>query len=266
MARKKTSKPFFLLLLIVVLLLVLTAEPEQRTAIYSPSTTDSLYWVQNGGYSETLDGVYKLNERYVQTLIASSNDIDPRYNLGWYVGPFQEAATSLGTDLKHHFQQSYLSLYKPFDTDKVWVPLYTIASRKSYSYDHDQYHGFDEIWQHSVEAYANSRGDCEDHSMILCDWLNALGYEARVATGSYEGEGHAWVVLYLNDEAFVLEATDKSKLEGSSHYPLASALPQYIPKRMFDHENFYVPAVEGKVSYDRSAWSVSTVLRRNVSL
>ena len=236
-------------------------EPE-----YVPTNSDTLYWKMNGGSAVSMDGLFQLTDKAIQKVLPTMNSYQPDYSLTWSLGPTGEVVSTNGSDLQHHFVQSYLSKFKPFDTDELWVPLQTIAMRKDYMYDHHQYVGHEEVWQHSIEAYTNTRGDCEDHSMVLCDWLNALGYEARVVAGTHGKDGHAWVVLYMDEKAFILEATKKTGLKGNSHYPLADLLPAYQPSFMFDHEHYYISKDPENVSHDKDDWESHSVLKRHTPL
>ena len=84
------------------------------------------------------------------------------------------------------------------------LALYTVARRKRYQYDHITYPGRSEVWQSSQQAFYSAVGDCEDHAILLADWLIGLGYDARVAVGDYDGAGHAWVVLFAEGQEFLL--------------------------------------------------------------
>lgn len=224
------------------------------------------YWKRNSGTVSSMDGVYSFTSNELADFEPEKVQKRSGYVYYWYTKNGGEVASTLGSDRHHHFVQGYLSLYKPFEADQLWIPHYVIAMRKRYEYDEAQYNGFVEIWQNSMEAYANARGDCEDHSMILCDWLNALGYEARVVAGSYNTNGHAWVVLYLDGDAFILEATQKSNLGQHVHYPLAAILPEYLPEFMFDHDYYYTPITPGETSHDHNKWQRASRLTRNIAL
>ncbi len=220
----------------------------------------------NSGDASTLDGEQVFTADDLDRLVPDIDMSKTGYIYFWYTGDNGAIANTLGSDLNHHFVQGYLSMFKPFEAESLWIPHYTIAMRKKYTYDEAQYNGFVEIWQNSIEAYTNNRGDCEDHSMILCDWLNALGYDARVLAGMHGQTGHAWVVLYSKGKAFILEATQKSNLRNNGHYPLAAVLPDYKPTFMFDHNYYYQPKVKGEMSHDKKDWVKSSKLNRNVPL
>ena len=228
---------------------------------------NNIYWSDNGGSIVSIPGETVFSETELAALTPRNVD---RSKTGfvnfWYTKEGGAVASTLGSDLNHHFVQGYLSEYMPFYTDELWVPHYVIAMRKQYTYDEAQYNGFVEIWQNSMEAYSNARGDCEDHSMILCDWLISLGYEARVAAGTHGRSGHAWVVLYLDDKAFILEATKKEHLKHNRHYPLAELLPEYQPYFMFDQDFYYEPKSPDSISHRKDQWIKRSILKRNKPL
>ena len=150
------------------------------------------------------------------------------------------AASAFGLDWNHHFVNSYLVGYEPFETDRLWMPLYTLAMRLQYQLDSKQYGGLRDVWQTSKQAFFNTRGDCEDHAILLADWLIEMGIDARVVIGTVKNQGHAWVVVFKEGDIFLLEATNKQKRKKWRHYPLARVVPNYFPKYMFNREFFWV--------------------------
>ena len=158
----------------------------------------------------------------------------------WQWGGVPNATISAqGLDYLHYFANSYLIGFKPFDTKSAWVPLYTLALRKRYEFDHIQYGGLTEVWQNSRQAYYFTRGDCEDHSIILADWLISMGLDARVVLGKYKGGGHAWVVLLMNGKEYLLEATGKRKTRSINDFPLAIMVRGYNPQYQFNRKQFW---------------------------
>ncbi len=149
-------------------------------------------------------------------------------------------ASAFGTDYLHHFVNHYLVGYAPFQTEYLWMPHYTISMRLKYQLDAQQYGGFKEVWQSSKEAFYNTRGDCEDHALALTDWLIEMGLDARVVLGSYKNEGHAWVVVFIEDDVFLLESTSKQKNKNWRHYPLAMFESNYHPQYMFNRNFFWL--------------------------
>lgn len=162
-----------------------------------------------------------------------------------------------GIDWKHHFANSYLVGVRPFEAENNWLPLYTISSRKTYQLDSKQYNT-EEMWQNSAQAYVALRGDCEDHAILLADWLISEGVDARVAVGRYKDGGHAWVVAIQEGKEYLLEATDKRKHKSWNHYPLASLASDYHPKYMFNRTHFWVnKGSEYTTSYSGAQWEKS---------
>jgi hypothetical protein len=93
-----------------------------------------------------------------------------------------------------------------------------------------------DVWQTSKQAYYWLRGDCEDHAILLADWLIEMGYNARVVLGKYKKNGHAWVVLFYDQKTYIIEATNK---QNRRNYPLANKLPNYKPAFMFNRDFFW---------------------------
>ena len=191
---------------------------------------------------------------YVQPLKFADNSLDGRFyeadmqrSIDHHAGMFlwdlgqnlPVTATAVGVDRQHHFVNAYLEGFQPFRTEKLWVPLYTIAHKLEYQRDHLQYPGFYEAWQSSRQAFYNTRGDCEDHALILADWLISMEYDARVVIGDFEGVGHAWVVVFHEGREFLLEATNKRKKMDWSLYPLAGLQTNYQPEYMFNRRFFW---------------------------
>lgn len=135
---------------------------------------------------------------------------------------------------------AYLEGYQPFPVENVMMPLYVLSQRKSYLLDRIHYFGREDVWQTSRQAYYYSRGDCEDHALILADWLIAMGEDARVVLGRWRNEGHAWVVLLRDGKEYLLEATSKSGLGRNKPYPLARLHTEYQPEYMFNDKYFWV--------------------------
>ncbi|RCU51553.1 transglutaminase domain-containing protein [Corallincola holothuriorum] len=172
-------------------------------------------------------------------------------------------ATAQGLDNRHHFVNSYLVGYAPFVTDKLWVPLYTVASRKTYQLDSQQYRKQD-LWQNSAQSYLYTRGDCEDHALLLADWLIESGIDARVVMGKYRNEGHAWVVAFNEGEAFLLEATDKRKHAAWRHYPKAILANHYAPDLMFNRHTLWInQGATTTRDYDGTHWQKRSLFKRH---
>ena len=176
----------------------------------------------------------------------------------WHWDGIREAtASAIGLDSNSYFANSYLIGFKPFDTDSVWKPLYTLALRKKYEFDHILHNGLQEVWQNSRQAYFHTRGDCEDHAIILADWLIELGYTARVALGEWNNQGHAWVVLFHNGQEYVLESTSKHKPNKLSDFIYADSAIDYHPTYQFDRSGFWVNSgSKYTTSYGDEKWQL----------
>ncbi|WP_226665125.1 transglutaminase-like domain-containing protein [Microbulbifer aggregans] len=164
-------------------------------------------------------------------------------------------ASARGLDKLHHFANSYLVGFQPFETKALWVPLYTLAIRKEYQYDHLQYAGLADIWQTSRQAYFQKRGDCEDHAILLADWLINLGVDARVALGTHKGQGHAWVVAIVDDTEYLLEATSKRRESSWKAMPLAALAEGYEVEFQFNRHYFWAKTTSASTrAYRGNHW------------
>ncbi len=199
----------------------------------------------------TAEDIYHMMER---------EGLSPDLIYFWNWGGVRHAtASAMGIDRRHHFANSYLVGYQPFESTRVWVPLYTLAMRKRYEYDHLQYSGLKDVWQNSKQAFQFTRGDCEDHAIILADWLISMGVDARVVMGTHRGQGHAWVVYFDNGKAYLLEATSKRRERRMGSIPLASMMPAYHPTHQFNREKFWVnTGTPFTTRYSGSYWKLKS--------
>ena len=149
---------------------------------------------------------------------------------------------SKGMDGKEHPANAYLLGFVPFRTSQFWLPLLAVSLRVRYMRD-DIITPGDDTWQTSLQTYRRMWGDCEDHAILLADWMIGLGYDARVVLGNVRGEGHAWVVLYKDGNEYLLESTDKASRR---RYPLVSLHPEYVPVAMFNREHFWAVMTENR--------------------
>ena len=146
------------------------------------------------------------------------------------------------TSNEMYFVNGYLNGFVPYKVDNMWVILQYLQTRLKYQLDEVGYKDRKEVWQTAKESYVKLRGDCEDHAILLADWLIGLGYDARVVLGSVSSKGknpvgHAWVVLLNDGNEYLLEATKKSKW---NTLPLARTQANYFPKYMFNRTDFWV--------------------------
>jgi predicted transglutaminase-like cysteine proteinase len=100
--------------------------------------------------------------------------------------------------------------------------------------DSDQY-GRTEVWQLAEQTFRKRRGDCEDLSILLGDWLEANGFATRIALGQFRRSGHAWVVLHHDGHDYILEATGSDRRYRRMP-PRAKLLTTYFPRVQFDSQ------------------------------
>jgi hypothetical protein len=186
-----------------------------------------LYAYKSKTYLKEKEITSLYDQRYTDYLYSVSLKQDKRINVA-----------AKGIDDHFHLANYYLEGFAPFETDKLWVPLYTLGTKKTYQLDHIQYAGRKEVWQTSSQAFKFTRGDCEDHAIALADWLISMKEDARVVIGKYKKEGHAWVVLFKDDKEYILEATKKRGLK--QPYRLARYETHYKPQSMFNREHFWL--------------------------
>lgn len=192
-------------------------------------------------YMQASVGGFRLNEKEIHHLLGQEGlRRSPGIRYWKSGGGPVMAATALGADGEHHFVNAYLVGYAPFEAEDPWVPLYAMALRLKYQMDSKRYAGIPDVWQTSQEAFFSALGDCEDHALLLADWLIEMGYDARVAVGQHRSQGHAWVVVFGKSDVYLLEATSKRKVKNWKNYPLARMVPDYYGVVMFNREHFWV--------------------------
>ena len=195
---------------------------------------------EQSGYVTVIGGGKCLTQKQLHEMV----DIEPEKLRDtiylWQCRGVRNAMVSAqGIDHLHYFANSYLVGYAPFETESVWVPLYTLAIRKQYAFDHLQYSGLADVWQNSRQAFFYTRGDCEDHAIMLADWLISMGLDARVVLGEFKREGHAWVVLLFEGKEYLLEATGKKKIRSLNDFKLARFVTGYSPMCQFNRKRFW---------------------------
>jgi len=238
--REKISNILVLLLLFLLSIFFDVDDKSEPVEIYKPkSKLDKEYdlRVPKEGKAQNL-----ANMKYakIQPLHTLGEDIRNGYSISSRDTP-EYAGVKPSTHNKMYFVNGYLNGFVPHNVDNIWTILGYVQTRLKYQLDEKGYSDRAEVWQTSKESYIRLRGDCEDHAILLADWLIGLGYDARVVSGTVnirgETGGHAWVILYTNGKEYLLEATQKSKW---NQLPLASKFPNYFPKYMFNRKNFWI--------------------------
>ena len=89
-----------------------------------------------------------------------------------------------------------------------------------------------DVWQHPCDFERGRRGDCEDYALWAWRKFLELGYEAELVVGrcaGVEADGrHAWVVVRLGTERYLVEATARGP-DGMIR-PLAQVRAEYVPE------------------------------------
>ncbi len=237
---------------------LLRAEISQASEDYAKKIPQALLLNQEQhGNALSLRTGEVISSEQIQSWLDNSKKTQQQlaYSMRWLDDTRRQfTESSMGVDRKHYIANSFLVGITPFATENPWLPLYTLANRKTYQLDSEQYQGAD-VWQNSAQAFANLRGDCEDHAIVLADWLISMGIDARVVLGRYKQGGHAWVVAFMEEEAYILEATSKREVQNWKHYPLASVASHYFPSAMFNRKSFWLKRGSAHAKdYSDSAW------------
>ncbi|HQO58918.1 MAG TPA: transglutaminase domain-containing protein [Candidatus Omnitrophota bacterium] len=153
------------------------------------------------------------------------------------------------TDGQMYPSNAFFVGFRPFRTRHYWLPLLAVSLRVRYMRD-DDISVDEDTWQTAPETYVRMAGDCEDHAILLADWMVELGYDARVVVGVFQGGLHAWVQLLKDGREYLLEATDKSSRR---RYPLAAFHPEYVPVFMFNRDHFWAAITENRGWRNRGA-------------
>jgi len=117
-----------------------------------------------------------------------------------------------------------------------------------------------DCWQFADETQRLQRGDCEDSSIFLADWLMSRGFQVRVALGRYgDLGGHAWCVVKIDDKEYLIESTESRP--DPTDPPLASRVgSRYVPEVLFDRFAIYVPTSSNR-AWKGDYWSANTWTR-----
>jgi hypothetical protein len=96
-----------------------------------------------------------------------------------------------------------------------------------------------DIWNRAEKTWRTRSGDCEDHAILLTDFLITQGFNARVAVGLWKKEGHAWVVVNHRGREYLLEQIGNL----SPRFPprVETYSKDYEPYYSFDRDAIYYP-------------------------
>lgn len=157
------------------------------------------------------------------------------------------AMLAVDTKGHYHFVNEYLTGYSPparfpagiSRLNEMLLIWHSVVKGVRYVLDGEDGKADNDAWQTPAETQRLGRGDCEDSSIYLADWLIARGFDARVALGHYaERGGHAWVIVRLNGRSYLLESTNPDM--DTSRPPLLDEVgSRYVPDSMIDRDGFF---------------------------
>ncbi len=115
-------------------------------------------------------------------------------------------------------------------------------------------------WQTALETMVRGKGDCEDSSILLADWLISRGFDVRVALGRYGDIGqHAWCVVRIDNVDYLLESTEGPP--NIDKLPFVNEVgARYVPETLFDRDNIYVRS-KPRERFDGNYWASKSWLK-----
>lgn len=177
---------------------------------------------------------------------------------------------------KFRYVNEFLTGYQPpakFPKEQSQIQkLFTIWGAVhhhcKYTLDPSKKNKISDCWQTALETQKLEKGDCEDSSIFLADWLESQGFQVRVALGRYgDMGGHAWCVVRLDGNDYLLESTEGKP--DVNNPPLADAVgSRYVPEVQFDRNAIYVRS-KARQTWSGDYWSTkawSRIEPRNPSL
>lgn len=209
--------------------------------------------------SQGAGGASMTDER-VRSSVAAMLPERRSYTYSWKSASGQLVAMSADHVVDgHFFVQGFLTDWIPYETQRWWEPWFATAHKLRYRYDHQRYPGRADVWQTARESWLQGSGDCEDHALLLADWLASHGEDARVVLGELNGNGHAWVVVLRDGQTYLLEATRKFGRRALRQYPLASTLAGYQPQAMFNRDSLWInEGASMTTRYDDERWRLAS--------
>lgn len=140
---------------------------------------------------------------------------------------------------RYQRKTNYLVNFRPYKINNVFLMWKAVVEHVRYQRDITA-HRLQEAWQYPDYTYRFRQGDCEDSSLLLCDWLRAMGYDAKVVTGHNRDGAHAWVALIDENGVYYLETALTVQKISRRHLPkLNASIRQYQVKDLFDGDKYW---------------------------
>lgn len=127
--------------------------------------------------------------------------------------------------------------HQPWPVTDFGGPWRHVLGHVDYREDHKGYK-YADVWQTAAETERRRKGDCEDSSIWLADWLNTSGLDALLVLGEFQGEGHAWVTVNDGQRDYILETTGRSQSYRRMP-PRAALLTDYHPTTIVNRERIW---------------------------
>jgi len=124
------------------------------------------------------------------------------------------------------------------DMQRVMAVWQDVVTKCRYQLDAERILGGDS-WEKPEDTYNSGIGDCEDTSLLLADMLMSQGFQAKVALGRHNGEGHAWVVVQVEGEDYLLETTWNDVGDLDQPPLLEEVGIDYEPQYLIDRDSIY---------------------------
>lgn len=211
-----------------------------RSAYPAPTVREDWRYPPRAGVVGISAKGIRLAEEHIRKIVHKYEPAARSYTFSNRVDHSLTLVVAPAVDGTLHSPQAFMLGQAPYRVEQAWMPLYALSERMRYQPDKQQFQGRDEVWLTTLQAWSRAKGDCEDHAILLADWLIEIGLDARVVLGKHRREGHAWVVVFKDGREYLLEATLKEKAGRWSVYPLAGLLPDYHPEMMFNRQTLWV--------------------------
>lgn len=135
--------------------------------------------------------------------------------------------------------QFYKILYNPTDYGLLEHIARKIHQEITYTPDFKK--GCLEFWQLPEETLTLKTGDCEDTSILALDTYKRFEFNVYMALGSTSPKSnqpdHAWVVIFLNNQKYIVETTNGQVYSTNPLTPLQSLLsPILTPNQLIYYQ------------------------------